>query len=95
MLAEGKELDATVESGVLCSPAESDFSRLAPCLQEEANTCLLLYVVDAVQKGCKVPIRDVDTDVVVVAVASFNKIAPDELWVAFGVGASFPSISVH
>jgi hypothetical protein len=33
--------------------------------------------------------RTVDTDVVVLAVASFSKIAPDELWVAFGVGSSF------
>ena len=39
--------------------------------------------------------RTVDTDVVVLAVASFRKIAPDELWVAFGVGSSFRYIAVH
>ena len=32
---------------------------------------------------------------VVLAVASFSKIAPDELWVAFGVGSSFQHIAVH
>ena len=36
-----------------------------------------------------------DTDVVVLAVASFNKIAPDELWVAFGAGSRFRYIAVH
>ena len=43
-------------------------------------------MADAVQKGCrKVTILTVDTDVVVQAVASFSKIAHDELWVALGV----------
>ena len=47
-------------------------------------------MADAVQKGYrKVTICTVDTDVVVLAVASFNKIAPDELWVAFVVKSSF------
>ena len=32
---------------------------------------------------------------VVLAVASFSKIAPDELWVAFGVGPSFRYIAIH
>ena len=95
-LAEGKELYATDGSGVLCSPAESYLACLAPCSQEEADTRLLLHVADAVQKGCKkVTIRMVDTDVVVLAVASFSKIAADELWVAFGVGSSFHYIAVH
>ncbi|KAK1887154.1 Peptidoglycan hydrolase FlgJ [Dissostichus eleginoides] len=95
-LAEGKELYATDGSGVLCSPAASYLACLAPCSQEEADTRLLLRVADAVQKGCKkVTIRTVDTDVVVLAVASFSKIAPDELWVAFGVGSSFYYIAVH
>ncbi|XP_034062878.1 uncharacterized protein LOC117540355 [Gymnodraco acuticeps] len=95
-LAEGKELYATDGSGVLCSPAESYLACLAPCSQEEADIRLLLHVADAVQKGCKkVTIRTVYTDVVVLAVASFSKIAPDELWVAFGVGSSFHYIAVH
>ena len=50
---------------------------LAPCLQEEAVTLLVLHVADAVQKGCKkVTIRTVDTDVVVLAV----KVAVGCLW---------------
>ena len=58
-----------------------------PFLQEEVDTRLLLHVADAVQKGCnKVTICTVDSDVVVIAVASFSKTTIDELWVAFGVG---------
>ena len=43
----------------------------------------------------KVAIRTVDTDVVVLAVASFNNINPDELWIALGTGSSFRYIAVH
>ena len=89
-LAEGKEVYVTDGSEVLCSPAGLHLARLAPCSQEEADTLLLLHAADAVHKGCmKVTIRTVDTDVVVLAVASFSKIATDELWLAFGVGSSF------
>ena len=71
-------------------------AHLDPCSQEEADTRLLLHVADAVQKGCrKVTILTVDTDVVVLAVASFSKIAPDELWVAFGVKSRFRYIAIH
>ncbi|CAB3998852.1 Hypothetical predicted protein [Paramuricea clavata] len=95
-LADGKELYASDGSGVLCSPAESNLARLAPCSQEEADTRLLLHVADAVQKGCtKITIRTVDTEVVVLAVASFSKIGPDELWIAFGAGSSFRYIAIH
>ena len=48
------------------------------------------------QKGCTtVTIRTVDTDVVVLAVASFSKTAPVELWVAFCVGTNSRYIAVH
>lgn len=75
-LADCKELYASDGSGVLCSSAESNIARLAPCLKEEADTRLLLHAADAVQKGCtKITTRTVDTDVVVLAVASFSKLA--------------------
>ena len=43
----------------------------------------------------KVAILTVDTDVLVVAVASFDKIKPDELWVTLGTGSSLQCIAVH
>ena len=93
---EGKELYATDGTEVHCSPADLCTDGLAPCLQEEADTRLFLHVADAVQKGCKkVTIRSVDTDVVVLSVAFFNNIAPDELWLAFGVGSNFRYLAIH
>ena len=75
-LAQCKEQYETDGSGVLCSPAKSYLARLAPCSQEEADTCLLLHAPYAVQKGCKkVSMRTVDTDVAVLTVALFNKTA--------------------
>ena len=40
-------------------------------------------------------IRTVDTDVVVLALTSFSKTAPDEVWVAFCVGLNIRYIDVH
>ena len=91
-IADGKEMYATCGTEVMCSPAESDLTSLAPCSHEEADTRMLLHVADAVRKWMrKVTIRTVDTDVVVLAVVSFNSINPDEL----GTGSSFRYIAVH
>ena len=69
-------------NGFLCSPAESCLSHLAPCSQEEADARLHLHLTDTVQKGCrKATIHTVDTDVVVMVVTTFSKIAPDKLLV--------------
>ncbi|XP_061580540.1 uncharacterized protein LOC133446517 [Cololabis saira] len=93
---EGKEVYTTHGKMVLCSPAHCDVTSLTPCTHEEADTRLLLHVTDAVQKGLKkVTIRTVDTDVVVLAIALFRKIKPEEMWIAFGRGTSFRHISVH
>ena len=37
----------------------------------------------------------VDTDVVVIVIAMFNQIYPDELWLAFGTGSHFRCIPIH
>ena len=95
-IANGKEMYATCGTEVLCSPAESDLTSLAPCSHEEADTRMFLHVADAVQNVMrKVAIRSVDTDVVVLSVASFTNINPDELWIALGTGSSFRYIAVH
>ena len=93
---EGKVIFATDEERVLCSIADADVSKLVPCSHEEADTRLLLHVADAVQGGCrKVCVRTVDTDVIVLAIAHFDRIKPDELWVALGAGSHFRYIPVH
>ena len=92
----GKELYATRGSDVLRSPTGLDVSNLAPCSHEEADKRLILHVADAVLKGhTRVGIRTVDTDVLVLAVASFDKIKPDELWVIIGTGSNLRCIAVH
>ena len=91
LLADRKELYATDGSHT-----DSCLARLAPCSQEEADTRLPLHAADAMQNGCKkVAIRTVDTDVLVLDVASFSKTGPHERWVAFGVGTNYQYISAH
>ncbi|KAG0725800.1 hypothetical protein GWK47_037891 [Chionoecetes opilio] len=76
--------------------ASKDVSALAPCTHEEADTRILLHLQDAVQQGySKVSIRTVDTDVVVLAIASANRLNISELWIAFGAGKSFRFIAAH
>ena len=95
-IAEGKAIYTTYGNNVLCSLAGADMRNLVPCSHEEADTCLLLHVADAVRKGCrKVCIHTVDTNVVVLAIAMLNRIKPDELWVALGTGSNFWYVPIH
>jgi len=61
----------------------------------EADTRVLLqYLQDAVQQGySKLKIRTVDTDVVVLAIASANRLNVCELWIVFEAGKSFRFIA--
>ena len=63
---------------------------------EEADTRIFLHLEDAVKAGYnKVLICTVDTDVVVLAVASVQRLSDVELWITFGTGMSFLSLPVH
>ena len=91
-----KEMYTTHGSDVLRSPTGLDVSNIALCSHEKADTRLILNSADAVLKGHRrVSIRTVDTDLLVLAVASFDKIKPDELWVILGTGSHFRSIAIH
>ena len=93
---EGKIVNVTDGTGVLSTMADADLTNLAPCSHEEADTRLLLHAADAVQKGYrKLCLRTVDTDVVVLAIAMFHQINPDELWLAFGTASNFRYIPIH
>ena len=95
----GKEPYATRGSDVLRSPTGLDVSNRAVCLHMEADMCLIFHAADAVLTGNRrVSIRTIDTDVlvlVVVAVAPFDKIKPDELWVILGTGSHLRCIAIH
>ena len=69
-----KQVITTHNTGVLCINHQ-DVSGLAPCTHEEADTCILLHLEDAVLHGnTRVSIHTVDTDVVVLSVASAQRL---------------------
>ena len=78
---------------MLRSPTGLDVRNIALCSREEDDTRLILNSANAVLKGHRrVSIRTVDTDLLVLAVALFDKIKSDELWVALGTGSHLRSI---
>jgi len=80
---------------VLCAQPRNT-TALAPCTQEEADTRIFLHVSDAANHGyCKVMIRTVDSDVLVLAIAAVQQLKIDELWVAFASGKSFRYLPAH
>ena len=86
---------ATVGSGVL-SNSNLNTLNIEPCNHEEADTRLLLHVLDGAKSGIKkISIITVDTDVVVIAIQHFSALDLEELWVEFGVGKSRKYIPIH
>ncbi len=94
-LATSKQLVTTHGSDVICIPPQ-DTSHLAPWDHEEADTRIILHLADAVYKGFhKFLLRTVDTNVVVLSVATAAKLDIQNLWVAFGTGKFFRYIPIH
>ena len=90
-----KQVITTHNTDVLCTNCK-DVSGLAPCSHEEADTCILLHLKDAARRGnTRVSIRTVDTDVIVLAVASAQCLSLSELWTAFGTGKNFRFLACH
>ena len=90
-----KELLSTYGKQVLCN-TDRNTDGISPCTHEEADTRLLLHAADCAKLGhTAVMLRTVDTDVVVIAVAMFQHLTLQELWIAFGMGKYFRYIAVH
>ena len=71
-------------------------SHISPCTHEEADTRLILHASDCARQGVdKIMLRTVDTDVVVLAISTFSRLAISEMWIAFGVGKQFRYIAIH
>ncbi|KAK3737069.1 hypothetical protein QZH41_013876, partial [Actinostola sp. cb2023] len=86
-IPDGKELYSTAGESVLSSSNRSDMTILSPCTHEEADTRLMVHVLDASLCGHRrIMIRTNDTDVVVLAVSIASTIPAEELWVAYGRG---------
>ncbi len=90
-----KQVISTHHAEVLCTQTR-DTSGLAPCTHEEADTRILLHLEDAVKEGyTKVSLRTVDTDVLVLAVTTAQRLNTIELWVAFRTGNFFRYLAAH
>ena len=82
-IGTNKQVITTHNTGVLSTNCQ-DVSGLSACTHEEADTRILLHLEDAVRHGnSRVSIRTVDTDVVVLAVSSAQRLNISELWIAF------------
>lgn len=93
-----KELYATDGEMVKTNNSKRcDLTALQPCSHEEADTRLMVHAADAAKEGhSRIMIRTVDTDVVVLAVASFGQIDElDELWISLGTGKHHQYVPVH
>ena len=92
----GREIYVTSVASVLSSDPNADVNLLSPCNHEEADTWVILHTLNAARKGaCKILIRTVDTDVVVLAIAHFFSIQAEEVWIAFSTGKKFRYIPIH
>ena len=68
-----KRAVVTRGSGALSNNIMTDLKELSPCNHEEADTRLFLHVKDALKKGFRtVMVKANDTDVLVIAVATFS-----------------------
>ena len=86
---------ATIENQVVANTV-LDTSRVEPCNHEEADTRLLLHVLDGAETGIrKISIVTVDTDVVVIALRHFFDLNLEELWIEFGTGRSRRFLPIH
>ena len=92
-IPDGKQVYLTLEDEVIAVP-EVDIALLSPCSHEEADTRVILHVLDAVKSGFRrISIRTNDTDVMVLSICFSQEIEGlEELWVQFGVGKSKRSI---
>ncbi|EDO43913.1 predicted protein [Nematostella vectensis] len=92
---------SSFRQGTLSSIPIEEVKRITPCSHEEADTRMFLHVAHALSSGStRVVLRTVDTDVLVIAVAYFQKLqmlsqASVELWLAFGTGAYLRYIAAH
>jgi len=93
---DGVEFYSTHNSSVVSS-SNADRSRFNDCNHEEADTRLLVHLVDAVQQGHRTTIiRTTDSDVLLLAVATVHQIPElNELWVSIGTGSTHKLIAAH
>ena len=91
----GQELVITYGEGVHCNTALNTVN-ISPCNHEESYSRIMLHITDAAERGFKkILVRTVDTDVVVLAVATVQELGMIEIWVAFGTGNDLRYVPAH
>ena len=74
---------------------EQNLNRIDNCNYEEADTRVILHVVDGSQSYKNILIITVDTDVVIIALCNFFSLSLNGLWVEFGVGQNRKYLPMH
>ena len=74
-----------------------DIDGFSLCNHEGTDARMLLHLKDFSATGhCKVSLKTVDTDVVVIAISLFHKkLDLEELWVEFGTGVNLEWLPIH
>ena len=95
-LEDGKEIFTTCGTAVL---AKGNTHSMATCNHEEADTRMLVHMLDAVANDAITGlVRTVDTDVIVIFVGMLNCLLlvnpACDIWVAFGSGKNFHYIHI-
>ena len=94
---DGKEVFVTSGMRVL---TKGTSRQMIPCDHEEADTRLLVHVIDSLNAGCSTClVRTVDTDVVVILIGMFHHLLTlnlsAKIWLAFGTGKNFAYFDIN
>ena len=96
---EGKEVISTSGATVVSQPPRVDGVASLDSTHEEADTRVFVHVADMLHRGhTSIMVRTTDSDVVIIAVSvvqHLRSLGLQELWVAYGTGASFRYIPAH
>ena len=86
---------STISREIVCNkPKET--SKLSPNNHEGADTRMLLHAADLVNDGIqRIIIRNVDTDVVVIAISVIHKLDISSLWIALRIGKNYRYIFLY
>ena len=70
--------------------------RFSSCNHEEADTRMFLHLKHFLATGhCKVSLKTVDKDVVIITISLFHKLDLEELWIEFGTGVNLEWLPIQ
>ena len=79
-----------------CSKPEMNLTDLNPYGHEEADTGMFLQAKHAASHGHrKVPMRTVDSDIIIITILLFRHLGFEQLWVGYGKGKYYTDVPIH